>query len=86
MNKKLIITIVIMSLILLVLSGCFPQDIKVTAWYKQDKDCIPTGDYCINNDPDCILCTEEGRSFYSWSEAESYCKANDLDCRYVSAT
>jgi len=67
---KLIIILMIFAMILV--AGCFPSNIVVTIWYEKEG-------YCASD-----LCTT-GRSFYSWSEAEAYCRANKLDCQYVNA-
>lgn len=57
---------------MVLVSGCTIPNIQVTVWYEKQG-------YCESD-----LCTT-GRSFYSWSEAEAYCNANKLDCKYVNS-
>ncbi len=80
-NRMIKKTIIAFMLIILVFIGIMilsdyssPQsyDIKVTAWWTDDK--------CYN----ASRCTV-GRSFLSYSEAFSFCFVHQLNCSYVDA-
>ena len=63
------ILILIVGLSILLTSCMFEPNFVVTVWWEIES--------C-----DSTLCTE-GRMFYSWSEAQAFCSAKNLECSYV---